>query len=284
MMSRIAEYLRMIKFSHTVFALPFAYASMIIAGLYSELTLLKVVWITLAMIGARTTAMGFNRLVDAKMDAINPRTAARALPAGRISFGATAGLTLFFMILFFLSAYMLNSLAFLLSPAALVIITGYSYTKRFTHLSHFILGLALAIAPAGAWIGVTARLHFIPIIISTSVMLWTAGFDILYSIQDYDFDKKEGLYSIPVKFGIGKSLIISRCAHVAAFIMFVVLYFLIPRSYAFFAVLMLILFMLIYQHIAVDPKKPDTIERAFILGNAVISVIFFLGVLCAVYF
>jgi 4-hydroxybenzoate polyprenyltransferase len=256
---------------------------MIIAGLYAELTLQKAVWITLAMIGARTTAMGFNRLVDVEMDAINPRTVKRALPAGRISSGATAGITLFFMMLFFLSAYMLNSLAFFLSPAALVVITGYSYTKRFTYLSHYFLGLALAIAPTGAWIGVTGRLHFIPVIISTGVMLWTAGFDILYSIQDYDFDRKEGLHSIPAKFGIGKSLIISRCVHLAAFIMFVILYFLMPQSYIFLAVLMLILLMLIYQHIAIDPKKPDTIERAFFRGNAVISVIFFLGVLCTVY-
>jgi 4-hydroxybenzoate polyprenyltransferase len=275
----------MIRFSHSVFALPFAYAAIILAGNHSEITVYKIIWITIAMVSARSAAMGFNRLADHRLDTRNPRTKARALPAGKISVSAVQIFVIISLIVFFLSAAMLNRLALLLSPLAVLIILFYSYTKRFTVMSHYILGLSLGIAPVGAWIGITGGLDYLPVLMSAGVLFWVAGFDIIYSLSDIEFDRKEGLKSIPERFGVKDSLWISRISHLVAFIIFAIIY--IMNSAVLFSAVFLgiILAMLIFQHISLKPDDEKSVDRAFFIGNSVISVIFFAGIfLSAVFF
>jgi 4-hydroxybenzoate polyprenyltransferase len=269
----------MIRFSHSVFALPFAYSSAIIAGDYADLTIWKFILITAAMVGARSVAMGMNRIIDRYIDARNPRTDKRAIPAGRISTRAAYFFVIFFMVIFIVSAALLNTLTLVLSPLALVIVIGYSYTKRYTWLNHYALGASLAVAPMGAWLGVTGEFHYIPFIISTAVLLWAAGFDIIYSFQDYEHDKKVGLYSVPVRWGIKAAYNISSFSHFISFLFLASLYFLVLKSYIYLITLTIIATMLIYQHVVVDHTDDDSIERAFFQGNSVISVIFLFGVI-----
>src|SRR5947209_4044177 len=198
--------LEMIKIEHTLFALPFAFLGAVLAARGIP-TMWQIVWITIAMVGARSTAMAFNRIADKDYDARNPRTRMRAIPAGALSVAFGWGFTLISAAIFFLAAAMLNRLTLLLSPIALASIVLYSYTKRWTLLSHLILGWCLAIAPTGAWIAVRGTIDTpIPLLLSLVVMLWTAGFDVLYACQDFDFDRSEGLYSIPARFGIAGAL------------------------------------------------------------------------------
>src|SRR5258708_31220222 len=207
----------MIKIEHTLFALPFAFLGAVLAanGLPSPRQLF---WIVLAMVGARSAAMAFNRIADRSFDARNPRTATRALPAGLLSVGFVWIFTIVAAALFLFSAAMLNRLTLVLAPVALVSVLLYSFTKRWTQLSHLVLGWSLSIAPTGAWIAVRGNLaSAVPLLLSLVVLLWTAGFDVLYACQDYDFDLKAGLYSIPKRFGIPRSLLIARLFHVGAF-------------------------------------------------------------------
>src|SRR5437870_5144380 len=216
--------LEMIKIEHTLFALPFAFLGAVLAanGLPSPR---QVLWITLAMLGARSTAMAFNRIADRQYDALNPRTSARALPAGLLSVGFASAFTAVSAILFFISAAMLNRLTLILAPVALASVMLYSFTKRWTLLSHLVLGWCLAIAPTGAWIAVRGTIDStVPLLLSLFVLLWTAGFDVLYACQDYDFDRGEGLHSIPAHFGISRSLWIARTLHGGAFAALVGLY------------------------------------------------------------
>ena len=202
----------MIKFSHTLFALPFAFMGAILSakGIPS---LNKIFWILIAMVGARSAAMFLNRLIDWRIDALNPRTKGRAIPKGLITPAQTVVFIIISFILFFLAAYMLNPLCLMLTPLASAILILYSYTKRFTWASHLILGLALSMAPMGAWIAVAGRFEAPAFVLSFAVMLWLAGFDILYALQDIEFDKRMGLYSIPRFLGIRKSLWVSRLLH-----------------------------------------------------------------------
>ncbi|MBX7245536.1 MAG: putative 4-hydroxybenzoate polyprenyltransferase, partial [Candidatus Sumerlaeaceae bacterium] len=206
--------LEMIKFQHTLFALPFALAGAILAagGLPDARTFL---WIIAACVFARTAAMSFNRWADAGLDARNPRTATRAIPAGQLSGGFVLCFALINAALFVWAAAMLNSLAFYLSPVALVVLLGYSYTKRFTWMAHFVLGLALGIAPIGAWIAVRGSLSIEPLLMGLAVLVWTAGFDLIYACQDIEVDSREGLYSIPSRFGAKLALRWSGCRHIA---------------------------------------------------------------------
>src|SRR5438309_3260304 len=218
--------LEMIKIEHTLFALPFAFLGAVLAarGLPSAS---QILWITVAMVGARSTAMAFNRIADKDYDARNPRTKTRAIPAGALSVVFVLIFTIVSAGIFVFAAAMLNRLTLALSPIALASIVLYSYTKRWTLLSHLILGWCLATAPTGAWIAVRGAIDSpVPLLLSLVVMLWTAGFDVLYACQDYEFDRREGLYSIPARFGIPKSLWISRGLHAAAFAALVALYFL----------------------------------------------------------
>jgi len=256
--------LEMIKIEHTLFALPFAFLGAVLAagGLPSAW---QIAWIIAAMVGARSTAMAFNRIADKDYDARNPRTKMRAIPAGILSTGFAWGFTIISAAIFFLSAAMLNRLTLLLSPVALASIVLYSYTKRWTLLSHLVLGWCLAIAPTGAWIAVRGAIDSpIPLLLSLVVMLWTAGFDVLYACQDFEFDRREGLYSIPARFGIARSLWISRTLHAGAFAALVALYFLTNLGAIALLGVIATGALLVYQHTLVRADDLSRLNAAFL--------------------
>jgi 4-hydroxybenzoate polyprenyltransferase len=265
--------LAMIKFEHTLFALPFAFLGALLAA-NGFPTLWQMVWITIAMVGARSAAMTFNRIVDRDIDAENPRTAARELPSGKLSVGF-AWLFLYISIgVFVLAAYMLNWLTFALSPVALIVVLGYSYAKRFTSFAHLFLGIALAISPSAAWIAVRGSLdEELPILLSLFVMMWTAGFDVLYACQDLDFDRQAGLRSIPARFGIKNSLWIARLFHAQAFIVLLLLYFVSGLGLIALVGVAAVGGLLFYQHTLVGPKDLSRMNAAFFTTNAFVSVI-----------
>src|SRR5438445_697098 len=259
----IGTTLEMIKIEHTLFALPFAFLGAVLAarGIPS---LRQIVWITVAMVGARSTAMAFNRVADRAYDGRNPRTRTRAIPAGALSVGFVWGFTLISATIFFIAAAMLNRLTMWLSPVALGSVLLYSYTKRWTLFSHLILGWCLAIAPTGAWIAVRGALDSpVPLLLSLVVMLWTAGFDVLYACQDYDFDLKAGLHSIPRTFGISRALWIARFFHIAAFAALLALYW--TTHLGVFALIGVIAtgLLLIYQHRLVRADDLSKLNSAF---------------------
>ena len=271
-MRKLKIILEMIKFEHTVFALPFAIMSAFIAeeGLPP---LTKLGWILVAMVGARSCAMAFNRLADAEIDSQNPRTATRAIPAGLITKGAVWFFTLVSAGLLVCAAWRLNPLAFALSPVALAVIMGYSFTKRFTALSHLWLGLALSISPVGAWIAIKGQFDWTPIILCCVVLLWTAGFDVIYACQDVNFDRKHGLHSIPARIGIRWALWVSSALHVVA----VFLLFCIPRfaemGHFYFVGVWIVVFIFIYEHAIVKPDDLSRVNLAFFTLNGMISLV-----------
>lgn len=268
--------LEMIKIEHTLFALPFAFLGAVLAarGIPNAR---QILWITVAMVGARSAAMAFNRIVDRAYDARNPRTKMRAIPAGTLSVGFVWMFTIVSAAIFFLAAAMLNRRTLLLSPIALGSVLLYSYTKRWTLLSHLILGWCLGIAPTGAWIAVRGTIDSaIPLLLSLIVMLWTAGFDVLYACQDFDFDRREGLYSIPAKFGIAQSLWISRALHAGAFAAVVALYLLTNLGLLAALGVFVTGALLIYQHTLVRANDLSRLNAAFFTTNAFVSVILFL--------
>src|SRR5690349_9366562 len=265
--------LEMIKIEHTLFALPFAFLGAILAarGLPAAG---QVFWITVAMVGARSTAMAFNRIADKDFDARNPRTKMRAIPSGALSVAFVWGFTIVSAAIFSIAAAMLNRLTLFLSPVALASIILYSYTKRWTRLSHLVLGWCLAIAPTGAWISVRGAIDSpIPLLLSLLVMLWTAGFDVLYACQDYEFDRREGLYSIPARVGIDRALWISRGLHAAAFTALVGLYVVTGLGPLAFAGVIATGVLLIYQHRLVRADDLGRLNAAFFTTNAFVSVI-----------
>ena len=276
--------LEMIKIEHTLFALPFALLGAVLAarGLPSAWQLL---WITVAMVGARSAAMAFNRIVDHKYDAANPRTSGRAIPAGALSLKFAWAFTLAAAALFFVAAAMLNRLTLVLAPVALASVLFYSYTKRFTSLSHLVLGWCLAIAPTGAWIAVRGAIDSpVPLLLSLVVLLWTAGFDVLYACQDYDFDRAAGLRSIPARVGIERSLWISRLLHAAAFAALVALYLTATPGAFALAGLAATAALLVYQHALVRADDLSRLNAAFFTTNAFVSVILLLTFGGAVFF
>jgi len=268
--------LEMIKIEHTLFALPFAFlGAMLAAGGLPHLW--QIFWITVAMFGARSTAMTFNRIADRQFDARNPRTRARAIPAGLLSLRFAWAFTLFSAALFFLAAAMLNRLTLLLAPLALASLLFYSYTKRFTSLSHIVLGWCLCIAPTGAWIAVRGRLDsFVPLLLSLVVLLWTAGFDVLYACQDYEFDRQTGLDSIPARVGISRALWISRALHAGAFAALVGLYLSVGLGPVALAGVVATGALLVYQHSLVRADDLGRLNAAFFTTNAFVSVILLL--------
>ena len=212
MFEKIALYLKMIKFSHSIFALPFAFTAALMAA--SGIPSLKqILWIVVAMVSARSGAMGLNRIIDRKIDAANPRTANREIPSGKINVGSAVFFTVLSLTVFVFSAYMLNPLCLKLSPLAIAVLLLYSYTKRFTWLSHIVLGIAISAAPVGAWIAVRGTFNAEILPIAFAVVFWLAGFDVLYALQDIEFDRSHGLHSIPERFGIKDALIFSRVFH-----------------------------------------------------------------------
>lgn len=268
--------LEMIKFEHTIFALPFAFLGAVLAadGLPSWWQML---WITVAMIGARSAAMSFNRIADRKIDGENPRTANRELPSGKLSVEFAWAFMLVSCAIFFLAAFMLNRLTLILSPVALLSVLGYSYAKRFTSFAHLLLGWALAIAPTGAWIAVRGSLDSeIPLLLSLLVMMWTAGFDVLYACQDFEYDTKKGLHSIPSRFGIKGALWIARLFHAQAFIVLVLLYFVTDLGWLALLGVIATGLLMIYQHTLVKPNDLSKMNAAFFTANAFVSVILLL--------
>lgn len=267
--------LQMIKIEHTLFALPFAFLGAVLAAGGSP-SVRQILWITAAMLGARSAAMAFNRIVDREFDQRNPRTRTRAIPAGLLSLRFAWAFTLCSALLFFLAAWMLNTLTFALAPLALASLLLYSYTKRFTSLSHLVLGWCLSIAPTGAWIAVRGAIDSpVPLLLSLLVLLWTAGFDVLYACQDYDFDLNTKLRSIPARFGIRRALWISRALHAGAFAALLALYFSTALGPLALIGVVATGALLIYQHTLVRADNLGRLNAAFFTTNAFVSVILF---------
>jgi len=277
LIKKIKIYLEMIKFSHTLFALPFALTGMLLAadGFPDGRTFLLIL---IAMVSGRTTAMLLNRIIDAEIDRRNPRTRERAIPAGLVSIKGAVFFTFISGVVFLFSAYLLNFLCLLLAPVPLFTFVIYPYTKRFTSLSHFILGSALGMAPVGAWMAVRNSFPEIPIIVlGAAVMFWTAGFDILYAILDIGFDRQEGLRSIPADHGAGKALKVSRLCHLISFLLLSTIYYLYKLSGFYLAGLLFTGVLLIYEHSLVKEDDYSRLNTAFFNVNASISIIIFIA-------
>jgi 4-hydroxybenzoate polyprenyltransferase len=264
----------MIKFSHSVFALPFALTSAIIAadGLPS---LRQIFWITVAMVGARSGAMGFNRIIDRKIDAANPRTKGRELPSGKVKVRDALVFSLLSLSVFVLAAYMLNPLCFKLSPVAIAVIVLYSYTKRFTWASHFVLGVALSAAPVGAWIAIRGTFDVEILPLALAVVCWLPGFDILYALQDLEFDKSHGLYSIPVRFGVKKALVLSRLLHALTWGFLFMTGIIFDLGTVYWIGIFLVAGLFIYEHSLVKVNDLSRLNMAFFNMNGYISVTVF---------
>lgn len=277
-LARLRIILDMIKFEHTIFALPFALISALLAartlphGLPSARTLS---WILVAMVGARSAAMAFNRIVDARFDAANPRTAARAIPAGLLTMKQVAAFTIASVALFVLAAFELNPLCLLLSPIALAALLGYSYTKRFTSLCHLALGFAIGIAPVGAWIAVTGRLEPAPILLGAAVMLWIGGFDIIYALQDVDFDRRFGLHSLPRIMGKDRALLLSRLMHAVMLALLVTVGVISGLHVVYFAGVALVAALITYEQSIVSPTDLSRVNVAFFTLNGWVSISLF---------
>jgi 4-hydroxybenzoate polyprenyltransferase len=268
--------LEMIKIEHTLFALPFALLGAVLAA-RGVPPVRQLLWITAAMVGARSAAMAFNRIADHRYDAANPRTSGRAIPAGLLSLKFAWAFTLASAALFFVAAAMLNRLTLALAPVALASVLLYSYTKRFTSLSHLALGWCLAIAPTGAWIAVRGAIDsFVPLLLSLVVLLWTAGFDVLYACQDYDFDRRAGLRSIPARVGVRAALRISRLLHACAFVALVALYTAATPGALALCGVVATGALLVYQHSLVRADDLSRLNAAFFTTNAFVSVILFI--------
>ena len=267
--------LSMIKFAHTVFALPFALlAAVLAAGGVPPPG--KLFWILVAMVGARSAAMSFNRIADRAVDARNPRTASRELPSGVLSVRFAALFCAGSAALFVVAAAQLNQLCLLLSPVALVVILGYSLTKRWTALSHLVLGLSLAMAPAGAWIAVTGSFALVPVVLAIGVVFWVAGFDVIYSLQDEAFDREQGLNSVPARLGARRALLISALFHAAALTFLYVAWVLARGGIVFGLGVILSGAFLVRQHAIVKPGDLSRVDAAFFTANGWLSIVFFL--------
>jgi 4-hydroxybenzoate polyprenyltransferase len=278
MLGRLRIILEMIKFEHTLFALPFALLATFVAmaGL-GRVEWVKLGWILLAMVGARSSAMAFNRITDLEFDRRNPRTQTRALPAGLITVSQAWLFTLATAALLVIAAWQLNPLALWLSPVALLVVWAYSLTKRFTAASHLVLGLALGIAPSAAWIALLGRLDVPPMVLSAAVLCWVAGFDIIYASQDIDFDRAVGLHSIPAKLGLPRALTLSSVLHVFAFAGLAAFGWLAGLGWGYGAALLPVAVLLITQHRMVRPDDLSRVNAAFFTANGAISLALLLG-------
>jgi 4-hydroxybenzoate polyprenyltransferase len=276
MFATIRTYLEMIRFSHTVFALPFAFMGAILAagGIPSSRTLW---WILVAMVGARSGAMAMNRIADRRLDAQNPRTRERALPRGQISPGGAIVFVAAAFVIFLLAARMLNPLCFALAPVAILIVCGYSYTKRFTAGSHLILGLSLALAPIGAWIAVQGAIGAPALVLGLGVLFWVAGFDILYAFQDVDFDRRVGIFSIPARLGTAKGLIVAGIFHALTVCCLALLIPLLRLGPIYGIGLLCAAGLLLYEHGLVYRHGLAKLDMAFFNVNGILSIGMFLA-------
>ncbi len=276
---KIQVYGKMIKFSHTIFALPFALSAVVMAWEHHSPSIQDLIWILLAMVGARSSAMGFNRIVDAKIDAKNQRTAQREIPSGQLTIKQSIGFVVLSSILFIFSAAMLSKLCLILSFPVLFFLLFYSYTKRFTRYCHLYLGFAISLAPVGAWVAITGNLSWSVVFLSLALMSYIAGFDILYACQDIEFDQKEGLFSLPVSLGPRKAMRISSVLHVCTLFFLLLMYFSFNMHPVFLAFLFMIGVLLVVEHKLVKPDNLTHINMAFFHMNSVVSVLLFVGVL-----
>ncbi|TCS84140.1 UbiA-like polyprenyltransferase [Tepidibacillus fermentans] len=278
-LNKLKTILEMIKFEHTIFALPFAYVGMILGSMeqFGHFpTWGQFFWITLAMVGARSAAMALNRLIDRTIDKLNPRTANRAIPAGKVGISEVFVFIIGSFLLLFIAAWNLSDLAFKLLPVAVFVLVLYSYTKRFTWTCHFVLGIAIGLAPLGAWVAVTNAITYPAIILFISVALWTAGFDIIYATQDMEFDQKHGLFSIPSRFGLKTSLILARVIHGITILGLLYLFFITHLGWWYLAGVVIANFILHYEHSIISPKDMSRLDTAFFTMNGVLSVVIFI--------
>jgi 4-hydroxybenzoate polyprenyltransferase len=282
MASRIRTVLEMIKFEHSVFALPFALTGALLAARATHQpprgwpTLRQFIWIVVAMVAARSAAMTVNRIVDRRYDRENPRTQQRALATGALSLSFAWLFTVAAIALFFVAAWQLNTLALKLAPVAIAILFFYSFTKRFTNWSHLFLGFALGVSPAAAWIAITGRLDVRMLILCAAVTMWVGGFDVLYACQDVDYDKRAGLYSVPKRFGIANALLIARVMHggVVALLSWLAYTFVLP--WPAWAGIVVVAALLAYEHSLVKPGDLSKLDAAFFAVNGYISLLFLL--------
>src|SRR5713101_2875599 len=288
MTNRIRTVLEMIKFEHSVFALPFALTGALLAARWTRHgwpSLRELLWIVVAMVAARSSAMTMNRIVDLRYDRENPRTKQRALPAGTLTLQFAWLFTVVAVAVFFVAAWQLNLLALKLAPVAIAILFFYSFTKRFTNWSHLFLGFALGISPAAAWIAITGGLDWRMLILCAAVTLWVGGFDVLYACQDVDYDWRAGLFSVPKKFGIANALVIARGMHVGVIALLAWLALSFGLPWPAWAGIAVVACLLAYEHSLVKPDDLSKLDAAFFTVNGYISMLFLLfwGVAAAVW-
>ncbi|MDT8860017.1 putative 4-hydroxybenzoate polyprenyltransferase [Alkalihalobacillus sp. MEB130] len=278
MIRKLKIILEMIKFEHTVFALPFAFFGAMM-GAYivngTTPTLSQWIWITVAMVGARSAAMSLNRVIDEQIDKHNPRTATRAIPAGLVSKVEVLLFIIISFALLFYAAFQLNMLAVYLLPIAVFFLVIYSYTKRFTWMCHIILGVTIGLAPLGGWVGATGTLTWEAFLLFVAVALWTAGFDVIYATQDADYDREHGLFSIPSRFGIGRALKIARFLHVISFLSFVSLFLFTGFGWIYFIGVLIAGAIMIYEHSLVSENDLSKLDVAFFTMNGILSLVLF---------
>jgi len=301
-MSKVKSYLSLIKFSHTIFAMPFAMIGFFLGFFYSDISvsvvpgwhtavyapftknfnmniskeevIIRFILVILCMIFARSAAMAFNRYLDRSFDAKNPRTAIREIPAGIIKANNVLLFTIVNCLLFIACTYFINKLCFFLSPVALLVVLGYSYTKRFTPLCHLVLGLGLSLAPIGAYLAVTGQFSFLPILFSLAVIFWVSGFDIIYALQDEEFDKSQKLYSIPSWLGKSRALLFSELLHVLSAVCVIIAGIYGGFGWLYWMGVAVFVGMLIYQHTIVKPTDLRKVNLAFMTANGIASVVF----------
>lgn len=276
MVKKISALLEMIKFKHTVFALPFALMGAFLAGRTTP-DIYTFSWLVIAMVGARTSAMGFNRIVDRRFDQQNPRTAERAIPAGTVKLWEAWSMVILAALLFFFACYNLNRLALIISPFALGLTFLYSLTKRFTWLCHIVLGAALAFSPLGGWVAINGSLQGFPYVLSIGVLCWVAGFDAVYACLDADFDRKAGLFSLPARFGREGAFKLAVLLHVMAFLLFTVTGMQMHLHFIYYLGLTVTAGALFYQHLIISPQDLSRIRMSFFSMNGMISLTLFLS-------
>jgi len=274
--NKIEKYFSLVKFSHTIFAMPFAFIGYFIAikSNYYEFNLIKLLLVVLCMIFARNAAMSFNRYIDRKIDLLNPRTKVREIPQGLLKASSVLWFVVINSLFFIFTTFFINSICFYLSPVALLVVLGYSATKRFTSLCHLILGLGLSLAPIGAYLAVSGKFTLLPIIYSFVVLCWVSGFDIIYALQDEEFDKSQQLHSIPSILGKKGAIIVSTLLHICSAILVIIAGLIFPFGWLYWIGSTLFIGLLIYQHLLVKPGDLSKINAAFFTSNGIASVIF----------
>jgi len=287
-MSVVKNYLSLVKFSHTIFALPFALIGFVLgvraqwmAQMPVEHFFLKLFLVLICMVSARSTAMAFNRYLDRHFDQLNPRTAIREIPAGIIKAEKALLFVFINMGVFILASFFINNICFYLSPVALFVILFYSYTKRFTYLCHLVLGIGLSLAPIGAYLAVTGSFAVLPLLFSFAVVFWVSGFDIIYALQDIDFDQSQSLYSIPSYWGLNKALTIARLLHILSAGFVIAAYFVGGFYFMYLIGLLVFVGMLIYQNSIVKPNDLSKVNIAFMTANGIASIVFSIFVITA---